>query len=160
MEMSRFREPALFLLAGLTLLLVPAAIALVVLYDERQGQQGVPALPPLPSEAALLAHIHAFDTALVTPRLAQIYQARPMLRSGLLAVYGIYDQEQLVHRLALVRTDSTCSTCGDPGGRLLGVFLSPTEVRMQGLVSLAGEKVEKDAFDPALMLTQLQGILP
>lgn len=154
------RDPVLLFLAGLVFLLVPAAIALVVLYDERQEQQSAPGLPPLPSEAVLLEHLRTFDTALVTPRLAQIYQARPMPRSGLLAVYGVYEQELLVYRLALARPDSTCSTCGDSGGRLVGVFLSPAEVRLQGLVSLAGEKIEKDTFDPASLLAQLQEVLP
>lgn len=83
-----------------------------------------------------------------------------MPRSGLLAVYEVYTQGLLVYRLALVRTDSTCSTCGDPGGRLVGMFLSPTEVRLQGLVSLAGEEIEKEPFDPAPLLAQLQGVLP
>lgn len=148
------REPTAFLLIGLILLLVPAALGLVHLYEEARQHHSTRDLPSLPSSEALLDMVRQFDKELVSPRLEAAYQSSPLPRSGLLAVYKVSDLNRPIYRLAVVRHDIPCDSCRD---LLVGVFLAPEEERIIGIESLEPWELAEGVVDPNVFLSQLSG---
>ena len=148
------RDPALLVFLGLILLLVPTAIGLVHFYEDAQLRHAALDLPPVPSLEELSGVVREFNSELTDPQLEVAYQATPQLRSGLLVLYKVSDQDRLVYRLAVVRHDIPCDTCRD---LLVGVFLAPGDEQIRGIVPLEPWEMAEGPVNPTAFFSQLEG---
>ena len=148
------RDPAVYLLSGLILVLGPGVLVLLHLYPDAADRPAEPALPALPAEPHLRTVTRQFNPKLTAPRLQVMYSPQPAPRSGVVQVYQVYEDHQPRYRLAVVRHDIACTTCKD---LLVAVFLAPDTPRMAGIVPLAGWEMESGPVDPAGFLAQFVG---
>ena len=148
------RDPAVYLLLGLILVLGPGVFVLLHLSPDAADRPVAPALPALPSEPHLRTITRQFNPELATPRLQVIYSPQPAPRSGVVQVYQVYEDHQPRYRLAVVRHDIACVTCKD---LLVAVFLAPDTPRMAGMVPLVGWETESGPVDAAGFLAQFVG---
>ncbi len=148
------RDPAVYLLLGLILVLGSGVLVLLHLSPDAADRPAEPALPALPSEPHLRTITRQFNPELVAPRLQVIYSPQPAPRSGVVQVYQVHEDHQPIYRLAVVRHDIACTTCKD---LLVAVFLAPDTPHMAGIVPLAGWETASGPVDPAGFLAQLVG---
>ena len=139
--------------SGLILLLIPAIIMLIGLYEKSLNPE--PSLPSIPPKEVLLLHLAAFDSTASTFHLKEVYQATPLPRSGVLSAYSVLtDDEALAYRLLIIRHDIACATCRD---LLIGILIEPREDRVAAILSLESWELADDPFDPTAFFAQLSG---
>ena len=154
MLIQKVRDPAVYLLLGLILVLVPGVLVLLHLSPDVADQHVDPALPAIPSERYLLTITRQFNPELVEPQLHSIYSSRPAPRSGVVQVYEVHEDRQPIYKLVVVRHDLACTTCND---LLVAVFLHPDAPLIAGIVPLAAWEVASGPVDSKLFLTQFVG---
>ena len=133
-------------------ILVLLAISLLALYQQRSTRHLD--LPELPAKRAIVAKIFATVPTWQDVKLQDIYLAHPEPRSGVLAVYSVYDTKQLAGKLAIVRHDIACTTCKD---LLLGILFDPVKHRVLRIFPLESWELETGVYDPTTFLDQFRG---
>lgn len=150
--MRQSKHPLYWIYCGLILLLIPAIIVLVGLYEKSLNPE--PPLPSIPPKEVVLGHLAAFDSTR-SLHLKEVYQATPAPRSGVLSAYRVLTEDEvLAYRLVVVRHDIVCATCRD---LLVGILIEPSEDRVAGVLSLASWELANGRFDPTAFFTQLIG---
>lgn len=153
--MGQPKHPLYWIYSGLILLLIPVIFMITGLYKKSHSAQWT--LPPLPSKEVLLRRLAVFDSSASDFQLDEVYQATPTPHSGVLAVYGVLtDDEVLAYRLVVVRHDIACATCRD---LLAGILLEPSEDRVVAVWPLTSWELADGPFAPTAFFTQLSGRL-
>ena len=151
--MGQPKHPLYWIYSGLVLLLIPAIIMLIGLYEKSLSPESP--LPPVPPEEVVLRSLTAFDSTASALHLKEVYQAVPAPRSGVLSAYRVVtDEEALAYKLVVVRHDIACPTCRD---LLVGILLAPGEDRVAGVLPLASWELADGPFDPTAFFAQLIG---
>ncbi len=150
MAIIKKRVIILFCIPFVILMLL--AVSLLVLYQQRSTRHLD--LPELPTKRVIVAKIFAAVPAWKDVGLQDIYFAHPEPRSGVLAVYSVYDMKQLVGKLAVVRHDIACTTCKD---LLLGILFDPVTHRVLRIFPLESWELETGVYDPTSFLDQFRG---
>ena len=88
------------------------AVSLLALYQQRSTRHLD--LPEHPAKRVIVTKIFATVPTWKDVGLQDIYFAHPEPRSGVLAVYSVYDMKLLAGKLAVVRHDIVCTTCQRP----------------------------------------------
>ena len=102
--MGQPKHPLYWIYSGLTLLLIPAIIMLIGLYEKSLSLESP--LPSIPPKEVMLLRIAEFDSTASVLHLKEVYQATPAPRSGVLSAYRVLtDDEVLAYRLVVVRHD-------------------------------------------------------
>ena len=142
--MGQPKHPLYWIYSGLILLLIPAIIMLIGLYEK--GLSPESPLPSIPPKEVVLRGLAAFDSTASSLHLKEVYQAVPAPRSGVLSAYRIVtEDEALAYKLVVVRHDIACPTCRD---LLVGILLAPGEDRVAGVLPLASWELADGRFDP------------
>lgn len=151
--MGQPKHPLYWIYSGLILLLIPAIIVLIGLYEKSLGPESP--LPPVPPKEVVLHHLVAFDSTASALHLKEVYQAMPAPRSGVLSAYRVVtDDEALAYKLVVVRHDIACPTCRD---LLVGILIEPKEDRVAAILPLASWELADGSFDPTAFFAQLSG---
>ena len=139
--------------SGLILLLIPAIVMLIGLYEKSLSPESP--LPPVPTKEVVLHHLAAFDSTASALHLKEVYQAVPAPRSGVLSAYRVTtDDEALAYKLVVVRHDIACPTCRD---LLVGILLAPKEDRVAAILPLESWELADGSFDPTAFFAQMSG---
>ena len=150
MEYIKKRAIILFCVPfGILMLL---AVSLLALYQQHSTRHLD--LPELPAKRAIVAKIFATMPTWQYVELQDLYFAHPEPRSGVLAVYSVYDMKQLVGKLAAVRHDIVCTTCKD---LLLGILFDPVKHRVLRIFPFESWELETGVYDPTIFLDQFRG---
>ena len=151
--MGQPKHPLYWIYSGLILLLIPAIIILIGLYEKSRSPESP--IPPIPPKEVVLQSLAAFDPTASALHLKEVYQAVPAPRSGVLSAYRVVtDDEALAYKLVVVRHDIACPTCHD---LLVGILLDPREDRVAGVLLLESWELADGSFDPTAFFTQLSG---
>ena len=151
--MGQPKHPLYWIYSGLILLLIPAIIVLIGLYEKSLSSESP--LPPVPPKEVVLHHLVAFDSTASALHLKEVYQAMPAPRSGVLSAYRVLtDEEALAYKLVVVRHDIACPTCRD---LLVGILIEPREDRVVDILPLASWELADGPFDPTAFFAQLIG---
>lgn len=151
--MGQPKHPLYWIYSGLILLLIPAIIVLIGLYEKSLSSESP--LPPVPPKEVVLHHLVAFDSTASALHLKEVYQAMPAPRSGVLSAYRVVtDEEALAYKLVVVRHDIACPTCRD---LLVGILIGPREDRVVDILPLASWELADGPFDPTAFFAQLIG---
>ncbi len=141
--MSQPKHPLYWIYSGLILLLIPAIIVLMGLYEKSLSPQA--SLPSIPPKEAVLRSLAAFDSTASSLHLTEVYQAVPAPRSGVLSAYRVLtEDEALVYKLVVVRHDIACATCRD---LLIGILTEPKEDRVAGVLTLESWELTDGPFE-------------
>ena len=151
--MGQPKHPLYWIYSGLILLLIPAIIILIGLYEKSLSPQSP--LPPIPPKEVVLHHLATFDSTASALHLKEVYQAVPVPRSGVLSAYRVVtDDEALAYKLVVVRHDIACPTCRD---LLVGILIEPREDRVVDILPLASWELADGPFAPTAFFAQLSG---
>ena len=151
--MGQFKYPLYWIYSGLILLLIPAIVMLIGLYEKSLSPEWP--LPSIPPKEVVLRGLAAFDSTASSLHLKEVYQAVPAPRSGVLSAYRVLtEDEALAYKLVVVRHDITCATCRD---LLIGILLAPGEDRVAGVLPLESWELADGRFDPTAFFAQLIG---
>ena len=151
--MEQPKHPLYWIYSGLILLLIPAIIMLIGLYEKSLSLESP--LPSIPPKEVMLLRLAAFDSTASALHLKEVYQAIPAPRSGVLSAYRVLtDDEVLAYRLIVVRHDIACATCRD---LLVGILIEPREDRVATILSLGSWDLADDRLDPTAFFAQLIG---
>ena len=151
--MGQPKHPLYWIYSGLILLLIPAIIMLIGLYEKSLSLESP--LPSIPPKEVMLLRLAAFDSTASALHLKEVYQAIPAPRSGVLSAYRVLtDDEVLAYRLIVVRHDIACATCRD---LLVGILIEPREDRVATILSLGSWELADDRLDPTAFFAQLIG---
>ena len=151
--MGQPKHPLYWIYSGLILLLIPAIIILIGLYEKSLSPESP--LPPTPPKEVVLHHLAAFDSTASVLHLKEVYQAVPAPRSGVLSAYRVVtDDEALAYKLVVVRHDIACPTCRD---LLVGILIEPREDRVVDILPLESWELADGSFDPTAFFAQMSG---
>ena len=151
--MGQPKHPLYWIYSGLILLLIPAIILLMGLYEKSLSPESP--LPSIPPEEVMLLRLAEFDSTASALHLTEVYQAVPVPRSGVLSAYRVLTaDEALAYKLVVVRHDIACATCRD---LLVGILIGPKEDRVAGVLPLESWELADGPFDPTAFFAQLSG---
>ena len=151
--MGQPKHPLYWIYSGLILLLIPAIILLMGLYEKSLSPESP--LPSIPPEEIVLHRLAEFDSTASALHLTEVYQAVPAPRSGVLSAYRVLTaDEALAYKLVVVRHDIACATCRD---LLVGILIGPKEDRVAGVLPLESWELADGPFDPTAFFAQLSG---
>ena len=151
--MRQSKHPLYWIYSGLILLLIPAIVVLMGLYEKSLSPES--SLPPVPPQEVVLRHLAAFDSTASALHLKEVYQAVPAPRSGVLSAYRVLmDDEALAYKLVVVRHEIACATCRD---LLVGILIGPKEDRVAAVLPLESWELADGPFDPTAFFAQLSG---
>ena len=150
--MANVKKRVIVLFCVPFVILMLLAVSLIVLYQQRSMRHLD--LPELPAKRAIVTKIFVAVPTWKDVELQDLYFAHPEPRSGVLAVYSVYDTKQLAGKLAVVRHDIACTTCKD---LLLGILFDPVKHRVLRIFPLESWELETGVYDPTTFLDQFKG---
>lgn len=151
--MGQPKHPLYWIYSGLILLLIPAIIMLIGVYERSLSPESP--LLSIPPKEVMLLHLAEFDLTASALHLKEVYQSMPAPRSGVLAAYRVLtEDEALAYKLVVVRHDIACPTCRD---LLVGILIEPREDRVVGVFPLESWELADGPFDPTEFFAQLIG---
>ena len=151
--MGQPKHPLYWIYSGLILLLIPAIIMLIGVYEKGLSLESP--LPSIPPKEIMLLRLAEFDSTASALHLKEVYQATPAPRSGVLSAYRVLtDDEVLAYRLVVARHDIACASCLD---LLVGILIEPKGDRVAAVFPLESWELADGRFDPTDFFAQLSG---
>ena len=86
------KHPLYWIYSGLILLLIPAIIMLIGVYEKSLSPESP--LPSIPPKEVVLRGLAAFDSTASVLHLKEVYQAVPAPRSGVLSAYRVLTNDE------------------------------------------------------------------
>ena len=146
--MANEKISATTLLAILILVLALVATYLIVAFQPDSVARRGTLVPP--SRETLVSIISTLHPEWEDVKIRDSVNPRPEPNSDVLGTYSVYNRNQLICRLAIVRQDIACSTCTD---QMLAVLFDPTENQVIDIISLEPQNLH----DPSEVPTQFIG---